>query len=414
VTDPATALAGELVDDRRAPAGTRALLGQPDFRRVYAAGCVSELGDAFQYIALMWVALVLGGPLGVLAVRLADSLPALVFGFHGGLVADRWDRPRTMVSADFARAAVLGPVALAALSGHLPLWALVVAAFLLTTATSYFEPAYGALLPALVERRNVQAANGLVQATNAMLSVAGWALAAALLALVPIGAFFAVNAVSYVASALLLIGVRARSGRRENAAPPQIREGFAALRPIPALATAVAAVGICVTITSGTWIVGVPTLVRDTLDSGAGSFSLIAAAYALGVAAAGVALTRHPVRRKAAASLAAWTLYLPAYGLFAVAHSLAVALAAGALAGIAQSSAMVLVFAAAQESVPDAVLGRVVGLISLVRTGAHATGLLLLSPFFAVLAPGTVFAAAGAAIALAGLGGLAFATRPLR
>jgi len=60
------------------------------------------------------------------------------------------------------------------------------------------------------------------------------------------------------------------------------------------------------------------------------------------------------------------------------------------------------------------VLGRVVGLISLVRTGAHATGLLLVSPFFAVLAPGAVFAAAGAAIALAGLGGLVVATRPLR
>ena len=52
----------------------------------------SELGDAFQYIALMWAALIAGGPLGVIAVRLADSLPALLFGFHGGVVADRAGR----------------------------------------------------------------------------------------------------------------------------------------------------------------------------------------------------------------------------------------------------------------------------------------------------------------------------------
>src|SRR5436190_22991865 len=133
MADPVTAAPEEARPEAAEPLREDALglLRRRDFRLTYTAIAASELGDAFQYIALMWVALVLGGPLGVLAVRLADSVPALVFGFHGGLVADRWDRRRTMVSADVARAAVLAPVALAALSGHLPLWALVVAAFLL-------------------------------------------------------------------------------------------------------------------------------------------------------------------------------------------------------------------------------------------------------------------------------------------
>ena len=147
------------------------LLRRRDFRRAYAAVAISELGDAFQYIALMWFALLAGGPLGVIAVRLADSVPALVFGLHGGVVADRWDRRRVMISADLVRALVLVPVAIAGLSGHLPLAALVAAAFVITTATSYFDPAYGGLLPALVDRRNVQQANGLVRATADALSV---------------------------------------------------------------------------------------------------------------------------------------------------------------------------------------------------------------------------------------------------
>jgi MFS-type transporter involved in bile tolerance (Atg22 family) len=164
--------------------------------------------------------------------------------------------------------------------------------------------------------------------------------------------------------------------------------------------------GVAVTISSGTWIVGVPELVRSTLGLGAGSFSLVAASYALGSICAGAALTRFPVRRKAKASMLAWTLYLPSYGLFALAGSLEVALAAGLVAGIGQGSSWVLINSAAQEQMPDRYLGRVTGLIALVHRGAHATGLLLVSPLFAVTAPAGVFAAAAIAIPLTGLAGL--------
>src|SRR5205823_50711 len=107
----------------------------------------------------------------------------------------------------------------------------------------------------------------------------------------------------------------------------------------------------------------------------------------------------------------AWTLYLPAYALFAVAGSLGVALAAGFGAGVGQGSSWVLINSAAQEEVPDGLLGRVTGLVSLVHRGAHATGLLFISPLFALTAPEHVFAAAAVAIPLAGLGGLVLSGR---
>ena len=84
-------------EDAPRPETALSLLRRRDFRRAYGAVAISELGDAFQYIALMWFALVAGGPLGVIAVRLADSVPAIVFGLHGGVVADRWDRRRVMI-----------------------------------------------------------------------------------------------------------------------------------------------------------------------------------------------------------------------------------------------------------------------------------------------------------------------------
>jgi DHA3 family tetracycline resistance protein-like MFS transporter len=408
VADPATDPPAELREVEESTSGRALhLLRRHDFRNLYLAVAASELGDALHYIALMWVALEAGGPLAVVAVRLADRVPALLFGLHGGVAADRFSRRRLMVGADLVRGAVLVPVAVAGLAGDLPLWGLVVAAFVLEAAASYFEPAYGALLPALVERRNVQQANALVQASAQAISIGGWAVAAGLLAVLPISAFFVVNAASFLVSAALIARVRRGEAATPGASAPRIREGFAALRPVPALAAAVAVLGVAVAISSGTWIAGVPTLVRDALHAGAGGFSLVLVGYAAGSISGGIFLARTPIRRKALVGMCAWVLYLPSYGLLAFGGSLGTAVARAALAGLGQGSAVVLIRSAAQQDVPDALLGRVMGLISLVHRGAHATGLMLVSPLFAILAPRTVFAGAALALPLVGLAGAA-------
>src|SRR5262245_40079958 len=216
MADPVTGIPEEARDLAGLPrVQARGLQRRHDFRRLYLAISAGELGDSLHYIALMWVALETGGPLGVVAVRLADSVPALLFGLHGGLVADRWDRRSVMISADLVRGATLVPIAIAGLTGHLPLWALVVAAFVLEAATSYFVPAYGALVPSLVDRANVQQANALVQASAQALSIGGWAIAAALLAVLPISTFFAINAGSFFLSALLIARIRRHHALRQ-------------------------------------------------------------------------------------------------------------------------------------------------------------------------------------------------------
>src|SRR5204863_9723922 len=87
------------------------------------------------------------------------------------------------------------------------------------------------------------------------------------------------------------------------------------------------------------------------------------------------------------------------------------ALGGAVLAGTAQGSAWILVNSDAQERVPDHLLGRVTGLISMTHRGAHATGLLFISPLFAVLAPRSVFALAAIALPLVGLAGAAISIR---
>jgi DHA3 family macrolide efflux protein-like MFS transporter len=390
-------------DDLPMQRGALALLQRRDFRRLFFAIAISELGDAFHYIALMWLALDKGGPLGVVAVRLADSVPALVFGLHGGIAADRWDRKRVMISADLARAIILIPVAIAGLANRLPIWGLVAAAFLLETATSYFAPAYNALVPELVDRDNVQEANSLIGATTNALSIGGWAAAAGLLAIAPISTFFALNSISFFVSAALISRIaRDGIGVSMNQEPPRIREAFAAMRPIPTLAAAVIVLGVAITISSGTWIAGVPELVRDVYHRGAGGYSIVMIGYALGSVTVGAILARFPVEDKARTSLLAWILYLPAYGMFALGHTFSLAVTGAFVAGIAEGAARILLTSAAQEQIPNDVLGRVMGVISLVHRGAHATGLLLISPLFAVFAPRGIFA--GAALAIPAVG----------
>ena len=174
------------------------------------------------------------------------------------------------------------------------------------------------------------------------------------------------------------------------------------------LAAGVIALGVAVTITAGTWIGGVPTLVRDTLHHGAGGFSIVMTGYAAGAIVSGVVLARIPVRRKARASLLAWAMYLPGYGLIALATSLPLAVAGAFFAATGQSTSVVLLNSAAQEDVPDGLLGRVLGLISLTHRGAHATGLLLVSPLFAFVGAQAIFGAAAITVPLVGLA--AFAT----
>jgi len=403
VSDPVFGEPRELETGPPPPARARDLLHLRDFRRTFLAVAASELGDSLHYIALMWFAFDVGGAGGVIAVRVADSVPALLFGLHGGLAADRFSRKRLMVSADLMRGVVLIPVAVAGISGHLPLWGLVVASFLLEAATSYFEPAYGAMIPTLVERENVQRANAFVQSTVQSLSIGGWALSAVFLTFMPVSIFFGVNAASFFVSAALLAGLRHGREHDTQAEAPQLRAGIDALRPRRVLAAAVVALGVAVTITSGTWIGGVPKLVSDTLHHGAGGFSIVMVGYAAGSIASGVVLAHVQVSHKARWSMLAWLMYLPGYGLMALAGSLPIAVVGAFFAATGQSTAVVLVNSAAQEEVPDHLLGRVSGLISLTHRGAHATGLLFVSPLFLVASAPAVFGGAAVAVPLVGL-----------
>jgi len=160
-----------------------------------------------------------------------------------------------------------------------------------------------ALVPSLVRHDEIQAANGVVRATSNAMMIGGWTLAAILVSILPLSLFFAINAISFFASAAFIRSILAPENGTSTTGRIEIREGFIALRPYPWIAGAIIVTGVAVTISSGTWIAGVPELVRTNLNSGAAGFSVLMVGYAIGALTAGGALGRFQIANTARAGL---------------------------------------------------------------------------------------------------------------
>ena len=123
------------------------------FHRLWAASCISYLGDGVYLAALPLLAASLTrDPFTLGLVASGALLPSLFFSLPGGALVDRWDRRRTMLIADLARGALLAVPAVAMLLGWAGVQLLIVVAFCLGTAQIFFDTASSAYLPQLLDR----------------------------------------------------------------------------------------------------------------------------------------------------------------------------------------------------------------------------------------------------------------------
>ena len=134
-----------------------------------------------------------------------EVLPVLLIGPVAGLAADKMPRRRLMVSADIIRA--VAAVSLVVATGSVP--AVFTVAFVLSAAATVFNPAAASLLPDLVDEADLITANSALWSTAVIAQIA-LAPAAGLVIAVGGGVrvAFALNAATFVVSALLLRGVR--------------------------------------------------------------------------------------------------------------------------------------------------------------------------------------------------------------
>ena len=186
------------------------LRDRPDFVGFWAAATVSGFGSYVTTLAVQVVVLVTlhEGATGVGLVSSARWLPYLLVGVLVGVLVDRTRRRGLLVGADLGRAALLTSVPVLAATGHLSIGLLmaVMAGFGLLSLVH--DAASQSLVPRLVPPGLLTRANARLDQSDAVAQTSGPVLAGALVSLLTAPWAVLVDAVSYLASGLLLMRVR--------------------------------------------------------------------------------------------------------------------------------------------------------------------------------------------------------------
>lgn len=346
--------------------GVGALSWRGGFGRVWSAAAVSRFGDALRGTALPLLAYALtDSPVLIALVTAAGFLPWLFFGLLGGALADRVDARRAMWAVDVVRGLLMAAFALAVAVGAASIGLLLALAFVLTTLQTVFDNAATALLPSVVPRAALGAANArLMTGQEVVGRFIGGPLAPALLGLGAAVPFLA-DAVTYIVAAALIASLRGAPPARERATAGrtlrrEIADGIRVLwrdgvLRACALAVALANVGI------GALIATLVILVKDRLDTDDTGYVIVTTGYGIGMVLGGLLADRVIGAAKAPARtlLGAGLLQTAALVCFAVVPSLWPAAALLGVFGCAGMVWNVLEVTVMQQRSPAPMLGRV-------------------------------------------------------
>jgi MFS family permease len=212
------------------------------FRRVWAASTVSVFGSLVTRIALPLVAiLVLGvGSVEMSLLRSLDLVAALAFGLVAGAWVDRLRRRPVLIWADLGRAVLLGSIPVAFVLDVLTFPHLLVVTGLAAVLTVFFDSADNAYLPTVVEREQLTDANAALSASGSASEFLAFGLGGVLVQVLSAPVTIAIDAVTFLVSAVLLGTIR----KDEPPPPPaaerspviaEIREGIRLVRHDPIL-----------------------------------------------------------------------------------------------------------------------------------------------------------------------------------
>ena len=385
----------------------RRALSHNDFRAMLAAFAVSRAGDFLFNVALVVVVLDRTGSAAYVAALVALRLaPFVVLTPVAGLLADKVDRVMLMVGSDVVRA-VLMVLLTGAVAAQAPAWSLVVLATATSTAATPYQSSFMATLPSTLPERDLPSGNAFVSGVEYVAMIAGPAAGAALLLTGPDWVPFAINALTFLASAALLSGVRRRGQVREaqraaleaaraGARPAvggrggagvlaELAEGVTAMRSDPVLLGLSLSL-IAITFTYGFELVYL-VLVSDRLigtgPEGVGVLeALVGAGGVLGTGlAARLTLSSRP--RLVVMGVVLFCA-LPS-ALLSTTSSAAVAYVLMLVEGAAAVSLDVVVVTSMQRVVPADRLARVDGILGSLSTGGALLGNLLAAPLLTLV-----------------------------
>ena len=179
------------------------------FALLFTGQAISSLGDRLVPVALAFAVLDITGSVTDLGLVLAaQTLPLLLLVLVGGVWADRLPRQRVMLVSDAVRAAAQGLSAAIVLSGSARIWELAALQAIYGSAEAFFGPASRVVAAQTVDQDELQQANALIGLSAELTSVLGPALAGVIVVAASPGWALAIDAATFVVSAICLALLR--------------------------------------------------------------------------------------------------------------------------------------------------------------------------------------------------------------
>jgi MFS family permease len=387
---------------------TFAALAVPNYRRYLGGQSISLIGTWMQMTAQSWLVVQLTHSSTTLGVIVAlQTLPVLLLGPYGGVIADRVDKRRLMIvlqSAMGLQALVLGVLTV---TGVVTLWEIGLLAVMLGLNNAFENPARQSFMMELVGKEHLRNAVSLNSVLVNVARAIGPAVAGILIATVGEGVCFLANAASFVAvvfSLTTLDGSKLSPVAPSPRARGQLRDGLRYVRSTPGLAIPLVMMGLVGCLTYE-FQVSLPVMADRGLHVGATGFGFMTAAMGVGAVGGGLFVAARGKTGLRPLVIAAFGFGV-AMALATLAPSLAFELIALALAGAGSISFMSMGNSTLQLGAAPEMRGRVMSLWFVAFQGSTPIGGPLIGVTMATLGPRAglgVGAATAVLVAAAGL-----------
>ncbi len=408
-----------------------------DFRRLLSSQLLSLVGTQMQVVALNWhIYLLTRSALALGFVGLTRVVPIIAFSLLGGVVADRSDRRRVMITTQLAMTAVALTLSGLTFFRRETLWLLYGLNFLSAAAGAFDGPARNALLPRLVPPRELAGAlslnfsafqtamiggpaiAGLVLAGHASVRPAASAIPAAGMPASASGLalIYLLNAASFAGVILALATMRASGAPEKGAGDAHpweaLKEGLRFVFTTPLMVWTMG-LDFLATFFSGSMSL-LPIFADQVLKVGAKGYGILVAAPAVGALSGSLFVSIRPLpSRQGPIFLASVAAYGAATVVFGFSRNFVLTLAALAAVGLADAVSTVIRQTLRQLITPDRLRGRMTSVNAIFFTGGPQLGEMeagLVASLFASTAVGVTVAVVSGGMATVVLTGLIAAT----
>jgi MFS family permease len=259
-----------------------------NYRLFFTGQLISVSGTWMQNVALAWLVIELThSPLAVGALAFCRFLPFTIFGLFAGVVADRIDNRRLVITTQATSMALSAVLATLVLTGTATLPVVYALAILSSCAIVFDAPGRHALTFQMVGRQELPNAVALNASLFNGSRVIGPALAGVIIAGWGVGACFVINTISFLAvlASLLMMRQHELVPVERVGAPPTafrgIREGLAYVRRSPQMRLVLAVVTVVSTVGFNFHVI-LPLLASETLAAGPEVFGILSACFGAG------------------------------------------------------------------------------------------------------------------------------------